>query len=104
MWIGSSGSCPATWSRIHSRVLPLSQSRFGRSSTTIRPDVTRRPLRADPCTFADTRGGLRRGVAVVHRDREPLVLHHDSGDVECLGELGRGPLQHRHRRRRVSFS
>ena len=75
----------------------------------VRAEFDHHPARCDPQATARAdlvhlrrhpRGGLRRGVAVVHRDREPLVLHHDSGDVECLGELGRGPLQHRHRRRR----
>lgn len=71
-----------------SRVVPLFQTMFGRSSMTLRPRLKRRPAeRPYERTVAITRwrfSGVR--IAVVDGNGESLVLDRYSGDV--LGHPG----------------
>ncbi len=88
-------------SRIQARVVPLSQSRSGRSSTSIRPLVTRRPVPRSEFVRGgdDLTDELRCDLAVVHRDGEALVLDPHAGKRgKAVAQLGGCALEDRDER------
>ena len=89
-------------SRIQASVVPLSQSRSGRSSTSMRPLVTRRPARVSElmCGGDDLADAFRCHLAVVHRDGKTLVLDAHSRNLgQGSAQFGGGALEDRYENR-----